>query len=1117
MNYETHNLIPFEWKVGDLILGKYEIREIFSGGGMGLVYRAYHREWNIDLAIKTPREDYFKTQDQIDAFKGEAERWISIGMHPNVTTCFYVQNLGLSPRLFAEFVEGGSLADWIASGRFNLLSEQERIRTILGVAIQFARGLDHAHNKGLIHQDVKPANVLMTPDGSPKVTDFGLASTRMPNIDKSGGNNSNQTIFVSGAGFLTEAYASPEQASGKPLSRKTDIWSWAVSILEILNGGRDWSHGQAAPFALEILYEDRIHTDPLACLLSDCFSWKPEDRPSDFSVVIQRLDEIHREIFGERFPQPIANLKSLSVDSLNNHAVSLIELGKGSGDGETGLSCLYELRKRDKLHSIGRLNLSLLEWRRGSISIQQMTTRLENLLARPESMGNIPEDWIVGYYNEVREYRKAIAFSNSILNISKAFSTLSSDAILRFRMELLNIFGNLNGAFRNKTITKYGIPADELSYAWIESSCPEYGIVGYYNHSLELVVSDIHFGSVLLRSKFHNLHHIRAFAISEMGRVLLVLMDVIADNVNKNSTDIPFQLSLFYLTTGIRVELPNNFKLPSGYCEKCKLTVTDDGRSASIWIPRENGWTTVDYEFSVDSGEWRCYYDFRKYNAVLPGAEIIRTSAYGSRLIAVLGSRLQFWETQQTQINHCILDIDLRDFGIIDTRDHLPNFSLETGWEFEIDQWNIFDILRAVRQLQTEQRAPYIIVQPPTWRKTLEQWQDLQKTLKDIEVVESSGNVRMLIEGIDHCLALGISEKAELREKRHAIVRGANDCFLFGAWIEESVDQYWESEIVGIRSEFRDLFTFMQSRRLSRFEASESTSGSGRLLSDCGFLTRGTEYKRCFGIAFFDSDRSLYLMQGERHSCCKIALVEGGVSNESRVIADWDVNLNFGRSQIPAGVQLRNEFTWLECVQSRIFYRDGLRSFAIRDGFTGIEVGSVMVDDEISMLKRVVFGGIECIAVGTTTLGVVYVYDQNGHLEHVIDANHGLGGFIEDISYYCSDAIIMAKNHSWVHVNLLERSINIVSNSYCMDRNRFGRIGNHRYRLSHCGKAVVGDDRYSAWVIDLRSGREILRWAPPSPWVLQAAPCFDVSGRWLIMPHSINRYDLFQLLWNIEK
>ena len=103
---------------------------------------------------------------------------MDLGLHPHIVTCYYVRHLGGVPRVFAELVEGGSLADWIADRRLYAGRPEQVLARLLDVAIQFAWGLGYAHEQGLVHQDVKPANVMMTADGVAKVTDFGLASAR---------------------------------------------------------------------------------------------------------------------------------------------------------------------------------------------------------------------------------------------------------------------------------------------------------------------------------------------------------------------------------------------------------------------------------------------------------------------------------------------------------------------------------------------------------------------------------------------------------------------------------------------------------------------------------------------------------------------------------------------------------------------------------------------------------------------------------------------------------------------------------------------------------------------------------------------------------------------------
>ena len=182
-------------------------------------------------------------------FEREAETWVNLGLHPHAVSCYYVRRLGGVPRVFAEFIEGGSLSDWIKDGRLYEGAPEAALARILDIAIQFAWGLDYSHEQGLIHQDVKPANVMMTKDGLAKVTDFGLARAR-PMAGGDAGEGPQQTMMVASLG-MTPAYASPEQATGQTLTRRTDLWSWGVSLLEMFTGEVLWPMGTTVAGFLE--------------------------------------------------------------------------------------------------------------------------------------------------------------------------------------------------------------------------------------------------------------------------------------------------------------------------------------------------------------------------------------------------------------------------------------------------------------------------------------------------------------------------------------------------------------------------------------------------------------------------------------------------------------------------------------------------------------------------------------------------------------------------------------------------------------------------------------------------------------------------------------------------
>ena len=145
-----------DWNVGDKILDLYEVTGILGEGGMGKVYKVRHNGWNVDLAVKSPRTEILTKKHAIENFETEAETWINLGMHPHTVSCYYVRRLGGIPRVFAEYVGGGSLKDWIENGKLYEGGHDESLKRILDIAVQFAWGLHYAHQQGLVHQDVKP-------------------------------------------------------------------------------------------------------------------------------------------------------------------------------------------------------------------------------------------------------------------------------------------------------------------------------------------------------------------------------------------------------------------------------------------------------------------------------------------------------------------------------------------------------------------------------------------------------------------------------------------------------------------------------------------------------------------------------------------------------------------------------------------------------------------------------------------------------------------------------------------------------------------------------------------------------------------------------------------------
>ena len=365
-----------EWQLGDVLLDLYEVLGLLGEGGMGRVYRVRHRGWDMDLAAKVPRLAVLDLDGGADLFEREAETWVNLGLHPHTVTCFYVRRLQGVPVVFAEFVDGGSMHDRIRSRKLSRLDD------MLDVAIQVAWGLHYAHEQGLVHLDVKPANVMITNDGLAKVTDFGLArARRRPRISRAGPilpARDGDTLNVDGAGGGTPAYMSPEQAGGHALTRRSDLWSWALSILEMFAGHRTWEWGVTGPDALEEHLVSQAPPgvaempDRVIDLLRRCFREDPEERPHTLLDAAGTMRDAYEAATGRLYPRREPRTGQRTPDGLNNRAVSLLDLGR-----DTEAAALWKAAlEAEPQHVEATYNESLTGWTTGRIDDEEMLRRM---------------------------------------------------------------------------------------------------------------------------------------------------------------------------------------------------------------------------------------------------------------------------------------------------------------------------------------------------------------------------------------------------------------------------------------------------------------------------------------------------------------------------------------------------------------------------------------------------------------------------------------------------------------------------------------------------------------------------------------------------------------------
>src|SRR5688572_14144069 len=211
-------------------IGPYEIVSMVGAGGMGEVYRAHDARLGRDVALKILPTVFASDPDRLARFDREARSLATLN-HPHIAVIYGVEEANGLRALALEFVEGETLADRIAGGP--LLLEDA-----LPIARKIAEALEAAHEHGIIHRDLKPANIKVRDDGTIKVLDFGLAKAIEPAVAAAGTETLSPTITspaMTQAGVIlgTAAYMSPEQARGKPVDKRADIWAFGCVLFEM--------------------------------------------------------------------------------------------------------------------------------------------------------------------------------------------------------------------------------------------------------------------------------------------------------------------------------------------------------------------------------------------------------------------------------------------------------------------------------------------------------------------------------------------------------------------------------------------------------------------------------------------------------------------------------------------------------------------------------------------------------------------------------------------------------------------------------------------------------------------------------------------------------------------
>ncbi|HEY7189015.1 MAG TPA: serine/threonine-protein kinase, partial [Vicinamibacterales bacterium] len=307
-------------------LGPYEVSAAIGAGGMGEVYAATDTNLSRQVAIKVLPDAVAADADRLARFDREARTLASLN-HPNIALIFGIERSGGTTALVMELVDGVTLAERIAEGPIPL-------DEALPIARQIAEALEAAHEQGIIHRDLKPSNVKVRPDGRVKVLDFGLAKAIETSSSVIGGLSRSPTITtpaMTQAGVIlgTAAYMSPEQARGKAVDKRADIWAFGCVLYEMLTGRRVFEQQEISDTLAFVLTKDPdwsalpSSTPPaIQRLLRRCLVKDRGARLTDMGSARLEIDEAHAE--------PAQAMASVNMSSNRSRVMRLLTVAVGA-------------------------------------------------------------------------------------------------------------------------------------------------------------------------------------------------------------------------------------------------------------------------------------------------------------------------------------------------------------------------------------------------------------------------------------------------------------------------------------------------------------------------------------------------------------------------------------------------------------------------------------------------------------------------------------------------------------------------------------------------------------------------------------------------------------------
>ena len=327
------------WHIGKTVAEMFEIRGVLGRGGMGIVYLAHDTATKQNVAVKVPLGEFVNDEDERRRLTREGQAWIKL-IHPHIVHAFDIrddQTTDYRPAIFMDYCDGGSLAALSQAGAPLAAGDA------LDIGIQVCWAMAFAHNKGFIHRDLKPGNVLLASKGQALVTDLGLVKQLdLDDLDSTEKalEASDPTLAASIRQGLagTPEYMAPEQWEGKP-EKRSDIYAFGVMLYQFFCGCFPFTADSRAALRIPAATvpppePGRLNGDipeTLAELMIQCLAKKPDARPKDFDTIAEALESSYRDLtdtdYSEHRSRP--GMEQISRADEAAQAWALVRLGNG--------------------------------------------------------------------------------------------------------------------------------------------------------------------------------------------------------------------------------------------------------------------------------------------------------------------------------------------------------------------------------------------------------------------------------------------------------------------------------------------------------------------------------------------------------------------------------------------------------------------------------------------------------------------------------------------------------------------------------------------------------------------------------------------------------------------